>query len=62
MKAKDIREKTDAELSNALYAAQKRLSELYFDLAAGRVKNVKEASAIRREQARIKTVMRERKK
>lgn len=62
MKPRDLREKADAELVAALQATQKRLSELYFDLAAGRVKNVKEVANLRREQARIKTIMRERKK
>ena len=62
MKAKDMREKVDAELTTSLQVVRKRLGELYFDLAAGRVKNVKEVASLRREQARIKTIMRERKK
>lgn len=62
MKPRDAREKTTPELLSALHAAQKRLGELYFDLAAGRVKNVKEVASLRREGARIKTLIRERKR
>jgi len=60
MKARELREKTTVELEAALHAAHQRMSGLHFDLAAGRVKDVKEVSSLRREAARIKTLLRER--
>jgi len=60
MKILELREKTETELEAALHAVHQRLSSLHFDLAAGRVKNVKEVASLRREAARIKTVLRER--
>lgn len=59
-KPRDLREKTTAELTRSLNDIQKKLSELYFDLAAGRVKNVKEAASLRRATARIRTLLGER--
>lgn len=50
------------DLRQTLYGVQKRISELYFDLAAGRVKNVKEVSSLRRQAARINTILGERKR
>ncbi|TSC80807.1 MAG: hypothetical protein G01um101429_116 [Parcubacteria group bacterium Gr01-1014_29] len=57
MKPRDAREKSIAELKTALYDVQKQLGDLYFDLAAGRIKNVKGAATLRREAARIKTIL-----
>lgn len=60
MKPRDAREKSIAELKTALHNVQKQLGDLHFDLAAGRIKNVKGAANLRREAARIKTIVRER--
>lgn len=60
MKLREIKEKTPEDLSQILPTVEKRLSEVAFGLAAGRVKNVKEAASLRRTIARIKTILRER--
>ena len=60
MKPREIREKSTQELTAALRDVHKHLSNLHFDLASGRVKNVKEAANLRREAARIQTVLHER--
>ena len=60
MNIREVREKTVEDLVQALPAVEKQLGEVRFGLAAGRVKNVKEAQLLRRAIARIKTVLRER--
>jgi len=60
MKIREIKEKTTEDLLQILLGIEKQLSEVRFGLAAGRVKNVKEAGLLRRTVARIKTVVHER--
>ncbi len=60
MKTRDIKEKTTEELLRILPVIEKQLSDARFNLAAGRVKNVKEAKLLRRAIACIKTVAHER--
>lgn len=48
------------DLLQTLPVVERQLSDVRFNLAAGRVKNVKEAKLLKRTIARIKTVMRER--
>lgn len=62
MKPHDIRQRSTTELYATLHEKQKRISEVYFNLAAGRVKNVKEANTLRREIAQVKTVIHEKEK
>jgi len=52
---KDLKSKPIAELAKILGDNQKRLRELRFDLAAGKVKNVAEIRTIRKDIARIMT-------
>jgi len=60
MKTREIKEKTTEELLQMLPAIARQLSDARFGLAAGRVKNVKEASLLRRSIAQIKTIVHER--
>lgn len=60
MKVREIKEKTTEDLIRMLPEVEKQLSDTRFGLAAGRVKNVKEASQLRCTVARIKTILRER--
>ena len=60
MNIHEIKEKTTEDLLRILPDIEKQLSEVRFGLAAGRIKNVKEAGLLRRTVARIKTVVHER--
>jgi large subunit ribosomal protein L29 len=59
MKAKDIRKKSGADLKKELGELTSELREFRFGMSGGRTKNVKRAKAIRKDIARIKTVMSE---
>ena len=60
MNIHEIKEKTTEDLLRILPDIEKQLNEVRFGLAAGRIKNVKEAGLLRRTVARIKTVVHER--
>ena len=55
----DIREKSFEELGGLLHEAQGKLQQLRFDLAAGKVKNVREMHVMRKRVARILTIQKE---
>ena len=57
MKTKDIKQSSKAELSNILKEKRGNLQLFYFKTAKGRVKNVKEARELRRDIARILTIL-----
>lgn len=59
MKAKDIRKKSAADLKKELGELTSELREFRFGMSGGRTKNVKRARTIRKDIARIKTVMSE---
>lgn len=59
MKAADIRQKTQEELRRNVKEIRERLRSLRFDLASGKVKNVREIRQIRKDVARILTVLKE---
>lgn len=59
MKAKDIRKKSPGDLSKQMVELETELREFRFGMSGGRTKNVKRARAIRKDIARIKTVMSE---
>lgn len=59
MKAKDIRKKSAADLTKELAELETELREFRFGMSGGRTKNVKRARTIRKDIARIKTVMSE---
>lgn len=55
MKIKEVREKTDLNLAAAAKDLKSKLRSLKFDLASGKVKNVREIHTIKKSIARIFT-------
>jgi len=61
MKTKELQKLTDVELKKALEQNQEKLRSLRFDLASGKVKNVREIRETRKTVARVYTLLKERK-
>lgn len=57
MKIKELKTLSNEELAKKIKDARERLRQLRFDLAAGKVKNVREIRQTRKEIARIKTLL-----
>lgn len=62
MKVKDIRRKEESELDKDIKDLRGKLRELRFNLASGKVKNIREIREIKRDIARILTIIKEKKK
>jgi len=62
MKISELRQKNEMELSRIMEEKLSRLAELRFDLAGGKVKNLKEVRGAKLDIARIKTLQNETKK
>lgn len=63
MKAREIKElkaRPSAELEKLVKESNERLRALRLDLAAGKVKNVQELRALRKDVARMRTFLRAR--
>ena len=60
MKAEDVRQKTDDELSDQLGDLQKEAFNLRFQQASGQLENTVRVREVRRDIARIKTVLHQR--
>jgi large subunit ribosomal protein L29 len=60
MKVKELRELTDAELSKKLSDSKEELFKLRFQLATGQLDNLMKVQEVRRNIARVKTIIRER--
>lgn len=60
MRAYEARNMTDAELYQALDEAREELFNLRFQTAVGQVKDTNRITALKRDVARIKTILRER--
>ncbi|MFH1575713.1 MAG: 50S ribosomal protein L29 [Candidatus Nealsonbacteria bacterium] len=58
MKISDIRQKSKKELESMLLERREHLRNLRFDLASGKVKNVREIRELKKEIARILTLLR----
>lgn len=58
-KTQELRSKTEEELNQLLLDSQKKLRELRFNLASGKVKNVRTIRALRKDIARILTILNE---
>ena len=58
-KVKDFRKMNKGELQRVLSEKREKLRLLRFDLAAGKVKNVREIREIRKDIARILTILTE---
>jgi large subunit ribosomal protein L29 len=59
MKTKEIREKNLEELKNKLMELRNKLTKLRFDISAKQVKNNQEFGKIKKDIARIFTVIKE---
>lgn len=57
MKVKELRQKTEKELRDLLNRSQYKLGQLKFDLASKKLKNVKQVKELRRNIARILTIL-----
>jgi large subunit ribosomal protein L29 len=57
MKAKELRQKPKNELQRLLQEDREKLRQLRFDLSAGKVKNVREIRKIKKDIARILTLL-----
>jgi len=57
MKTVEIKRKSNSELQKMLRESRERLRQLRFDLAAGKVKNIREIRQVKKEIARILTIL-----
>lgn len=57
MKISELRQKTKNELRRLLRENRERLRSLRFDLASGKIKNVREIRKIKKDNARILTLL-----
>jgi len=57
MEISELKQKSKDELKKILQDLRERLRQLRFDLAAGKVKNVREIRKIKKEIARILTLL-----
>jgi len=60
MKANELREKTVNELDGVLVDLKSELFNLRFQLATGQLENTSRINAVKKDIARVKTVLRER--
>jgi large subunit ribosomal protein L29 len=60
MKAKEIRQMTDQELDSKMLELKNELFNLRFQMATGQLDNPKRIKLVRKDIARIKTIVRER--
>ena len=58
MKASEIKEMTLVELNNKLVDLRKELFNLRFQLATGQLQNTMQITAVKRDIARAKTILR----
>jgi len=59
MKAQDVRGKTPDQLSDELEGLEKEAFNLRFQRSSGQLENTARVRAVRRDIARIKTILRE---
>jgi large subunit ribosomal protein L29 len=59
MKTAELRKKDTKELEKTVHELTKKLSDLRFKIASGKLKNVKEVSVSKKEIARILTILNE---
>jgi len=59
MKTTELRQKSKEELEKSLQDSREKLRQLRFDLSAGKVKNVREIRRIKKEIARILTILKQ---
>ncbi|MCD6550597.1 50S ribosomal protein L29 [bacterium] len=61
MEAKELVKKSRSELQKLLFETREKLREMRFNLASGKVKNIKEIRALKKDIARILTVLNQKK-
>ena len=61
MKSEQVRQKTDDELTEQLQDLQKEAFNLRFQKASGQLENTARVREIRRDVAKVKTIIKERK-
>lgn len=59
MKIRELRQKSEKELQQALISLRDKLRELRFNLAGGKVKNIKEIHQTKKDIARVLTLLKE---
>lgn len=59
MKTKEVRQKTEKELKDNIISLREKLRELRFNLASGKVKNIREVHQTKKDIARILTIVKE---
>jgi len=59
MKPKELCQKTEKELNDILNERKHKLGQLKFDLASKKLKNIKQIMELRRDVARVKTILKE---
>jgi len=59
MKITELRQKSKMELEKTLRENRERLRQLRFDLSSGKVKNVREIRNLKKEIARILTLLKQ---
>lgn len=57
MKIAELRQRNKQELETTLNEDREKLRQLYFDLSAGKVKNVREVRKTKKEIAQILTIL-----
>jgi len=57
MKAKELSQKTGKELNDLLIEKSHKLGQFKFDLSSKKLKNVKQLKELRKDIARIKTIL-----
>lgn len=57
MKTRELRQKSQEELEKAMQEKRNHLLSLRFDLSGGRVKNIKEIREIKKDVAKILTLL-----
>lgn len=57
MKVQELRKKTKSELQKLLRERRERLRQLRFDLASGKLKNYREIRQVKKDIARILTIL-----
>ncbi|TSA57978.1 50S ribosomal protein L29 [bacterium] len=62
VKTEELRLKQEEELNQLLSESQKKLRELRFNLAGGKVKNVRTIRVLKKDIARILTILNEKSK
>ena len=60
MKTEDVRAKNDSELESEIMALKKEQLNLRFQRATGQLENTARVKAVRRDIARIKTILNQR--